>query len=163
MWYSSASTVDKGIGAVEYVGPIHAVAFSWYCWRFSRIHQVARVCSANYTVTTPQPFYHPGEPVPEEKFWTSWYKGRFAEADTETIRLGATPSGLTSAHLHRPPIFLQAGCPSCHPTNSVKPLKATSAFGLGEDARVLLNGVTCTVSVPYQLIHCFLSPRKSAL
>jgi len=28
------------------------------------------------------------------------------------------------------PIFLKAGCPSCHPTNSVKALKATSAFGL---------------------------------
>jgi len=29
------------------------------------------------------------------------------------------------------PYFLQAGCPSCHPTNSVKALKAASAFGLG--------------------------------
>ena len=29
------------------------------------------------------------------------------------------------------PPFLQAGCPSCRPTNSVKALKATSAFGLG--------------------------------
>jgi len=29
------------------------------------------------------------------------------------------------------PHFLQAGCPSCHPTNSVKALKATSRFGLG--------------------------------
>jgi len=29
------------------------------------------------------------------------------------------------------PIFLQAGCPSCRPTNSVKALKATSAFVLG--------------------------------
>ena len=29
------------------------------------------------------------------------------------------------------PIFLQAGCPSCRPTNSVKAPKATSAFGLG--------------------------------
>jgi len=29
------------------------------------------------------------------------------------------------------PIFLQAGCPSCRPTNSVKAMKATSAFGLG--------------------------------
>jgi len=28
------------------------------------------------------------------------------------------------------PHFLQAGCPSCCPTNSVKALKATSAFGL---------------------------------
>jgi len=41
-----------------------------------------------------------------------------------TIRLGATPSGLTSAHLHHPPYFLRAGCPSCRPTNSVKALKS---------------------------------------
>ena len=38
---------------------------------------------------------------------------------------GATPSGLTSAHLHHTPIFLHVGCPSCRPTNSVKALKAT--------------------------------------
>jgi len=61
--------------------------------------------------TTPQPFYglffrdHPGEPVPEENFWTLWCKGRLTEADTPIIRLGATSSGLTSAHLHRPPFF----------------------------------------------------------
>ena len=54
---------------------------------------------------------HPDEPVPEENFWTSWCKGRLTEADTPTIRLGATPSRPTSAHLHHPP-FLQAGCPS---------------------------------------------------
>ena len=29
------------------------------------------------------------------------------------------------------PQFLQAGCPSCRPTNSVKALKASSTFGLG--------------------------------
>jgi len=29
------------------------------------------------------------------------------------------------------PHFLQAGCPSCRPSNSVKALKATSTFGLG--------------------------------
>ena len=65
------------------------------------------------TTSPPQPFYgtffrdHPGEPVPEEKFWTLWCKGRFTEANTLTIRLGATPSGLTSAHLHHTPhIFL---------------------------------------------------------
>jgi len=52
--------------------------------------------------------------------WTLWCKGRLTEADTPIIRLGATPSSLTSAHLHHPPIFLQAGCPSCRPTNSVK-------------------------------------------
>ena len=72
------------------------------------------------------PFFrdHPGEPVPEEDFWTLWCKGRLTEADTLTIRLCTTPSGLTSAHLHHPPYFLQAGCPSCRPTNSVKALKA---------------------------------------
>jgi len=56
------------------------------------------------------PFFrdHPGEPVPEENFWTLQCKGRLTEADTPTIRLGATPSGLTSAHLHHPP-FLWLG------------------------------------------------------
>jgi len=70
---------------------------------------------------------HPGEPVPEQDFWTLWCKKTLTEADTPTIRLGATPSGLTSTM----PPFLQAGCPSCRPTNSVKALKATIAFLLG--------------------------------
>ena len=48
-----------------------------------------------------------------------------------------------------PSHFLQAGCPSCHPTNSVKALKATSAFRLGRRLWVL-NGVTCTVSIPHE-------------
>jgi len=69
--------------------------------------------------------------VPEENFWTLWCRGRLTEADTPTIQLGATPSGVTSAHLLHPPYLLQAGCPSCHPTNSVKALKATTTFGLG--------------------------------
>ena len=53
-----------------------------------------------------RPFFwdHPGEPVPEENFWTLWCKGILTEAGTPTIRLGATLSGLTSAHLHHPPI-----------------------------------------------------------
>jgi len=29
---------------------------------------------------------HPGEPVPEENFWTLWCKERLTEADTPTIR-----------------------------------------------------------------------------
>jgi len=52
---------------------------------------------------------HPGEPVPEENFWTLWCKRRSTEADTPTIRLGATPSGLTSAHLHHPPPYFCTG------------------------------------------------------
>jgi len=54
---------------------------------------------------------HPSELVPEENFWTLWCKGRLAEADIPTIRLGATPSGLTSAHASTiTRYFLQAGC-----------------------------------------------------
>jgi len=53
-----------------------------------------------------QPFFrdHPRKPVPEENFCTLWWKGRLTEADTPTIQLGATPSGLTNAHLHHSPI-----------------------------------------------------------
>jgi len=32
-------------------------------------------------------------------------QGGLTEADTWTIRLGTTPSGLTSAHLHHSPFF----------------------------------------------------------
>jgi len=58
---------------------------------------------------------HPGELVPEENFWTLWCKGTLTEADTLTIRLGATPSRLTSAHLHHPPIFFTGRMPFLPP------------------------------------------------
>jgi len=63
--------------------------------------------TTNTTTTVFRPFFrdHTGEPVPEENFWTLWCKGRLTEADTPTIWMGATPSGLTSAHLHHPHIF----------------------------------------------------------
>jgi len=79
-----------------------------------------------HTTTILRPFFrdHPGEPVPEANFWTLWCKGRLTEADTPTIQLGATPSGLGSSHLHHSPCFSHAGYPSCRPTNSVKALKA---------------------------------------
>ena len=73
----------------------------------------------------PHPFYgpflrdHPGEPVPEENFWTLWCKERLTEADTLTIRLGATPSRLTSAHLHHPPLFYRPDALPAQPTVSV--------------------------------------------
>jgi len=57
--------------------------------------------------------------VPEENFWTLWCKGRFTEADTLTIRLGTTPSGLTNAHLHHPPFFYSPDAlPAAQPTVS---------------------------------------------
>jgi len=53
--------------------------------------------------------------VPEENFWTLWCKGRLTEADVSTIPLGATPSGLTSAHLHHPPCFFTGRMPFLSP------------------------------------------------
>ena len=55
----------------------------------------------------PQPFYSPFSGttrVSRCQKRTSGL-GRLTEVNTPTIRLGATPSGLTSAHLHHPPIF----------------------------------------------------------
>ena len=52
-------------------------------------------------------------------FWTLWCKGRLTEADTSTIRLGATPSGLSSAHLHHLPFFYKPDAlPAAQPTVS---------------------------------------------
>jgi len=69
------------------------------------------------TTTVLWPFFrdHPGQPVPEENFWTLWCKERLTEADARTIRLGATPAGLTSAHLHHPPIFFTGRMPFLPP------------------------------------------------
>jgi len=83
----------------------------------------------NHTSTS-EPFYcpfpgTPSEPMPEENFWTLWCKARLTEADTLTIRLGATPSGLTSAHLHHSPIFFY------RPDALLAAQPTTSAFGLG--------------------------------
>jgi len=95
------------------------------------------------TTTVLRPFFrdHPGEPVPAQNVWTLWCKGRLTEADTPTIRLDATLSGLTIAHHHHPPIFLQAGCPSCHPTNSVKALKARAEDSSGKGWPHLLSPI----------------------
>jgi len=52
-------------------------------------------------------------------------QGKIMEAEVPTVRVGTTPTGLMAPHPHNPQGFLQAGCPSCHPTNSVKALKPT--------------------------------------
>jgi len=73
--------------------------------------------TTHHTTTVLRPFFrdHPHEPVPEENFWTSWCKGRLIEADTPTIRLGDTPSGLCSAHLYHLPIFFTGRMPFLPP------------------------------------------------
>jgi len=44
-------------------------------------------------------------------------------------RMQVCTSLQTDNHASIPPQFLQAGCPSCHPTNSVKALKALTYSG----------------------------------
>jgi len=43
---------------------------------------------------------------------------RMSETDTLTIRPGATPSGLSSAHLHHPPFYRPDALPAAQPTVS---------------------------------------------
>jgi len=71
-------------------------------------HNPSKLLSLTTTTTAVlQHFFgdDPGEPVPEENFWTLRCKGRLTEADIPTIWLDVTPSGLTIAHLHHPPFF----------------------------------------------------------
>ena len=84
-----------------------------HSWKFTHL----QTWSTTVTTTVLRPFFwdHPGEPVPEENFWTLWCKGRLTKADTLTIRLSATPSGLTSAYLHHHPIFFTGQMPFLPP------------------------------------------------
>jgi len=88
---------------------------------------------------------HPGEPVPEENSWTLWCKGRFTEADTLTIRLGATPSGLTSAHLQD--IAKQKMQCQCNISLSIATTIATNLLNINDDkqgADDLTTNTNCT-------------------
>jgi len=49
-------------------------------------------------------------------------QGKIMEAEVPTVRVGATTTGLKVPPPPQPPRFLQTGCPSCRPTNSVKAL-----------------------------------------
>jgi len=74
----------------------------------------------------PQPFYGPFSGTTrvsrcqKRNLCTLWCKGRLTEAYTETIWLGATPSGLTSVHLHHPPpvFYRPDALPAAQPTVS---------------------------------------------
>ena len=78
-------------------------------------------------VSTPSPHHNhftalflgpPGWAGARRELLDLWCKG--TEADTPTIRLGATPSGLTSAHLHHPPniLYRPDALPAAQPTAS---------------------------------------------
>jgi len=75
----------------------------------------------------PQPFYGPGPPGwagARRELLDFIVQGKINRGRHSNHLAGATPSGLTSAHLHHTPFFTGG-------TNSVKALKVTSAFGLG--------------------------------
>jgi len=86
-------------------------------WAGTKLYCLITTTTTTTTTTVLRPFFrdYPGEPVPEENFWTLWCKKRLIEADTPTIRLGTTPSGLTSAHLHHPPTFFTGWMPFLPP------------------------------------------------
>ena len=78
-----------------------------------RLHQ-----ERHYTHT--QPFYGPFSGTTrvsrcQKRTSGLWCKGRLTEADIQTIRLSATPYGLTSAHLHHLPIFFTGRMPFLPP------------------------------------------------
>jgi len=50
--------------------------------------------------------------VPEKIFWTFMVQGKITEADTPTIRLGATPSGLISDPPPSSPILTPDALPA---------------------------------------------------
>ena len=96
--------------------------------------------TANYYTTTTavlRPFFrdHPGEPVPEEKFWTLWCKGRLTDADTPTTWLSATPSGLTSAH-HHPPQFFTGQMPFLPPNQQCQSTEGTASIRCSQKSTV---------------------------
>jgi len=68
---------------------------------------------------------HPHRPIPEETTPLDFMEqGRIIEAEAPTVWVGATPMGLMASPPPQPlQGFLQAGCPSGRPTNSVKALK----------------------------------------
>ena len=102
---------------------MHDISFTGQ--KHATVFKVQPTTSHTHKHTHPtvlRPFFrdHPGEPVPEENFWTLWCKGRLTEADTLTIRLGVIPSRRTSAHLHHHPMFFYGldALPAAQPTVS---------------------------------------------
>jgi len=110
-------------------------AFQFHVW-FPQI--LPQWLHLHHTTHTPQPFYGP---FPGTTQVSRCQKRRelldfMVQVKINRGRHTDHPAGRHSMQTNQcppppSPIFLQAGCPSCHPTNSVKALKATSAFGLG--------------------------------
>jgi len=54
----------------------------------------------------------------------------------------------TDNHASTPPLsFLQAGCPSCHPTNSIKALKAVSIEGYFNSLKTMAASILLQILI----------------
>ena len=91
-------------------------------------------CSNVFLSHTPvkRPFVqdYPGEPVPERKTNLDFTGARDSEWQWHPLgHMQVCTSLQSDNHASTPPLsFLEAGCPSCRPTNSVKALKATCFY-----------------------------------
>ena len=141
------------------VGMLNQSAHSlsiWYTHTYIHTHRHARTHTYTQHRLTTQPFVrdYPDKPVPEETYthslqlqpfnglfsrttWVSRYQKGKTNLDFTVARDGewqwhqVCTSLQTDNHASTPPLcFLQAGCPSCHPTNSVKALKALYTHSL---------------------------------
>jgi len=95
-----------------------------------------------FTALFPGP---PNEPVPEESFWTLCCMGRLTDADTLTIQLGTTPSRLTSARLHHPPIFFTCRMPFLPPNQQRQSMKTNRTQKITKNLPSLHH---CTILSP---------------
>jgi len=127
--------------------PDTSKTFLYTYWLNCNKHWIGLSAAHYHTTTILRPFFrnHLGEPVPEENFWTLWRKGRLTEADKLTIRLGATQSGLTSAHLHHPPHIASAHW-TTNLNNTVSDAIVTYYMGMWTNG----NGITHTKKVTPQ-------------
>jgi len=93
---------------------------------------------------------------PHPVFWIFMEQGKIMEAEVPTVRVGTTPTGLTAPpppqHLK---VLLQAGYPSCRPTNSVKALKAENQTNKPKNLPQKQNTFTNNT-------HCILEAKQIA-
>ena len=117
-WYKINTTNQTQVWALPMTSGLETEwDYSVIQGRDGQNKKIGKANHHNHTTTVLRPFFrdHQGELVPEENFWTLWCKRRLTEADTTTIRLGATPSRLTTAHLHHPPMFFTGRMPFLPP------------------------------------------------
>jgi len=93
-----------------------------------------------------QPFYGPFSRTTrvsrcQKRTFGLWCKGRLTEADTLTIRLGTTLSGLTSAHLHHPPIFFTGRMPFLPPSQQCQGTEGNWCIRIREKTLEFLSAV----------------------